>query len=191
MISQKFRACCFALASAWGLGACVALRVTSDVAPGASAAQCHTFAWAGSFHYDNENGRGVVNPVNEQRLRDAVAANLAAKGVQPAGANADCLVGYGMGSHLVVEGGWAYAPGPYGWGWGGGWGWGWGGGYGWGWDAPYAYRQGVIAVNLYDGKSKRPVWHAAVNQSVSNLTGAAAENKIREAVAAIFMKYPG
>jgi hypothetical protein len=184
MIGHKLRSCAFALATAWGMSACVSLRVTSDVAPGASAAQCHTFAWAGSFRYDNENGRGVVNPLNEQRLRDAIAASLAAKGVQPASANADCLVGYGIGSHLVVEGGWAYPPGPY-------YGWGWGWGYGWGWDAPYAYRQGVIVVNLYDGKTKRPLWHAAVNQSVADLSGAAAENKIREAVAAIFTKYPG
>ncbi len=189
MISHKFRACVLALATAWATSGCVALRVTSDVAPGASAAQCHTFAWAGSFRYDNENGRGVVNPLNEQRLRDAIAANLAAKGVQLTNANPDCLVGYGMGSHTVVEGGWAYPPGPSGWGYGWGYGWGWWG-YGWGWDTPYVYRQGVIAVNLFNGKSKQPLWHAAVNQSVADLTGAAAENKIREAVAAIFTKYP-
>jgi hypothetical protein len=190
MISHRLRACIIAITVVSSLGGCVSLRVTSDVAPGVSAAQCHTFGWAGSFHYTNDNGHGVVNPLNEQRLRNAIAANLAAKNVQAAAAGSppDCLVGYGMGSHLVVDGGYAYPPGPY-WGWG--WGWGWPGYGGWGWDAPYVYRQGVIAVNLYDGKSKQPLWHAAVNQSVSGLTGSEADNRIREAVAAIFTKYPG
>src|SRR5260370_129824 len=96
-----------------------------------------------------------------------------AGGLQPAPAGADCRVGYGIGSHPVVED--VY---PYGWGWG------------WGWD-PYAYREGIIAVDLYDAKSGEPLWHASVEQSLYRLNGAEAEKRIDEAVAAIFTKYPG
>jgi hypothetical protein len=186
MIHQIFRSCIVAIATASTMSACISLRVTSDVASGASASQCHTYSWAGSFH-DNGTARGAANPLNESRLRAAIAANLAAKGVQPASGAADCLVGYGIGVQTVVEGG-GY-PYPYGWGWG----WGWGGGYygGWGWDGPYVYREGVVAVDLYDAKSRQPVWHASVDQSVVGLTGTAADNKIKAAVAAIFTKYPG
>jgi Domain of unknown function (DUF4136) len=182
MINQIFRTCSVACTAVLMLSACITSRVTSDVASGASASQCHTFAWAGSFH-NNGSGRSVANPVNESRLRSAIAANLAAKGVQPASGEADCLVGYGIGVQTVVEGGYPY---PYGWGWG------WRGGYygAWGWDGPYAYREGIVAVDLYDGKSRQPLWHASVDQNVVGLTGAAADNKIKSAVAAIFTKYP-
>jgi hypothetical protein len=46
-------------------------------------------------------------------------------------------------------------------------------------------------VDLYDAKSRQPLWHASVDQSVVGLTGTAADNKIKAAVAAIFTKYPG
>jgi len=184
MKNRIFRSCVAAFASVFVMSACVSLRVTSDVAVGASAAQCHSYAWVGSFH-TNGNGRTVANPLNESRLRAAIAANLATKGVQPAGGEADCLVGYGIGVQTVLAGGYPYGY-PYGWGWG------WRGGYfgAWGWDGPYAYREGIVAVDLYDAKSRQPLWHASVDQNVAGLTGAAADNKIRSAVAAIFTKYP-
>jgi len=87
MIHQKFGTCVIALTAALLVSSCISLRVTSDVAVGASAAQCHTFGWAGSFHTDGKP-RTVANPLNESRLRTAIAANLAAKGVQPASGQA-------------------------------------------------------------------------------------------------------
>jgi Domain of unknown function (DUF4136) len=173
------------------LTACTSLRVTSDVNTSVTT-QCHTFDWAGSFQGNKDSLRSsIANPLNENRLRTAIAANLQAKGVQPVSdaAAADCLVGYGIGARDVLVG--AY---PVGWGWG----WGWGGGFGWrhgyggvwGWDEPYIDRQGVIAVDLYDARSKQPLWHASVDQSLYGLTGEKADKKINEAVAAIFTKYP-
>jgi hypothetical protein len=184
MNQPLLRACAAVLAIFASTSACVPLRVTSDVSTAASAAGCHSYAWAGSFHYDNNAARSIANPLNESRLRAAIAENLAAKGVQPASGNADCLVGYGIGVHTVVEGGY----GPQ-WGWG--WGWGWGGPFGpWGWDGPSVYHQGMVAVDLFDGKSRQPLWHASVEENVTGLTGAEADQKIKAAVAAIFTKYP-
>ena len=184
MLNQIFRTCIVAFATICTMTACVSLRVTSDVASAASASRCHSYAWAGSFHNDDGTARSVANPLNESRLRGAIAANLASKGVQPASGDADCLVGYGIGVHTVVQGGY----GPYDWGWG----WGWRGGYygAWGWDGPYVYRECIVAVDLYDARSRQPLWHATVDQNVAGLTGTAADNKIKAAVAAIFTKYP-
>jgi hypothetical protein len=91
-------------------------------------------------------------------------------------------VGYGIGAHTDVEG--AYPVGWVGYGWRGGW---YGGAY---WDGPYVYREGIIAVDLYDGRSKQPIWHASVNQSLYGAAGPEAEQKIDRAVAALFTKYP-
>ena len=175
-----------------GLAAgCTTLRVTSDVnQPLASTVKCQSFDWAGSFRGSSDSLRSTIaNPVNEARLRAAIEANLSSRGVRPVAENADCLVGYGIGSRNVVEG-WAY-PGPgWGWGWGAGWGWRHGWVDTWGWDYPYAYQQGIIGVDIYDGKSKQALWHASVNQSLEGVTGEKADKKIRDAVAAIFTKYP-
>jgi hypothetical protein len=178
-------------AGACALSGCVTLTVRSDVNtalyhPG----QCRTFAWAGSFQ-EARNGQrpGVANPVNESRLRSAISAHLQALGVRPVAANADCLVGYGIGSRMVVEDyGPYWGPGPY-WGYGG-WGPYWGA-WGWGPPAPYVYREGVIGVDLYDARTREALWHAQVNQSLQGATGTDAEQKINVAVSAIFSKYPG
>jgi Domain of unknown function (DUF4136) len=174
-----------------GLAGCTTLHVTSDVNRSVvGSVQCHTFAWAGSFKGNSPLRDGIANPVNESRLRGAIQAQLAGLGILPAtDQNADCMVGYGIGARTSIEG--AY---PVGWGWGFGYGrgWGWRGGYGgyYGWDEPYVYREGIIAVDLYDARSKQPIWHASVNQSLYGVTGLDAEQKIDKAVAALFTKYP-
>jgi hypothetical protein len=174
-----------------GLAACSSLRVTSDVNKSlAGSVKCQSFDWAGSFHGSSDSLRSTIaNPVNEARLRSAIQSNLTTAGVHPATEHPDCLVGYGIGARNVVEGG------PYGyggWGWGGGVGWrhGWYDGGGWGWDYPYVYQEGVIGVDIYDGKSKQALWHASVDQNLVGATGEKAEKKIQDAVAAIFTKYP-
>ena len=195
MMKHMIRTGILAVTVFGSLSACTSLRVTSDVNTAMiGSVHCHTFGWAGTFKGNSplRNGDGIANPVNESRLRNAITANLAAMGVQPATSSeaADCLVGYGIGTHTYIEG--AYPVG-LGWGWGYGWGWGWRRGFyggGWGWDEPYLYREGVIAVDLYDAKSKQPVWHASVNQSLYGAVGADADKKIQTAVAAIFAKYP-
>ncbi|HYB63697.1 MAG TPA: DUF4136 domain-containing protein, partial [Steroidobacteraceae bacterium] len=149
--------------------------------------QCHTFSFLGSFRPDNPMRGTVANPVNESRLRAAITSHMQSIGVQLAKENADCLVGYGIGSSLVVEPGYPMGPYPawgYGYGyWGGPWGPYWGGG-------PYAYRQGVIGVDLYDAKTHEPLWHASVDQNLYGATGADAEQRIDAAVTALFAHFP-
>jgi Domain of unknown function (DUF4136) len=190
MIKQAILSC-IAATAALAMAGC-AISVKSDVNSALfSKVQCRTFSWAGSFRTDSPARGTIANPVNEARLRAAITAHLQTVGTQLATSDADCLVGYGIGARNVVEG--AY---PVGWGVGFGWhrgGWGWGGGWGgpWGWDAaPYVYREGIIGVDLYDAKSREPLWHASANQDLTGITGAKAEKKINDAVDAIFAKYP-
>ena len=165
-----------------------ALQVRSDVNRTAfHPGQCHTFAFAGSFKPDNPMRGTVANPVNESRLRAAIASHLQSIGVQLTKENADCLVGYGIGSSLVVDPGYPMGPYPYGY-----YGWGWGGPlYGpWGWGGPYVYRQGIIGIDLYDAKTHEALWHASVDQNLYGATGADAEQRIDAAVAALFAHFP-
>jgi Domain of unknown function (DUF4136) len=140
--------------------------------------RCGTFAWAGEFRSSSPLRSTVATPLNESRLRAAIASHLGAI-VQPGPGGADCLIGYGIGSYYAVSGAYPY---PYGWAWNYP--------YGWGAPGPYAYREGVIAVDLYDARTGQPLWHASTEQDLFGVSGPEAEKRIDSAVTAIFTKYP-
>jgi hypothetical protein len=174
MVKQLLRACvAFSFVGAT-LTACTSLQVKSDVNTAlVRTVHCNTFAWAGAFHGSSPIRNTIASPLNESRLRAAIAAHLPNGPVQAGPGYADCLVGYGIGSTTVVYPGWPYY------------------GYGWGWPGPYGYREGIIAVDLYDARSGQPLWHASVDQDLNGVSGAEADKRIDAAVAAIFTKYPG
>ncbi len=145
--------------------------------------RCGSFAWAGEFRSSSPLRSTIANPINENRLRTAIASHLGGS-VQPAPGNADCLVGYGIGGYYVLSGVYPY---PYGWAWSYPYGW---AGYGWAGPGPYAYPEGIIAVDLYDARTGQPLWHASTEQSLFGVSGPEAEKRIDAAVAAIFTKYP-
>jgi hypothetical protein len=172
-------------AASLALGACTSLRVTTDVNPNFSVANCHTYTFARE-HVANADQPGAFgNPLNADRLRSAIQANMAARGIAqvPDGGAADCVVGYAMGTRQVFNDYYA--------GWGAGWGYGWGRGYGyWGYDGPWVSNETRIVVDVFDAKSRKPIWHGAVSQTMTDLTGPNAEAKINTATAAIFTKLP-
>jgi hypothetical protein len=186
------------VAASVALGGCAGVPVRIDQNSQLLASvHCQSVAWAGGFKGDSPLRNTIANPLNEARLRDAIAANLQKDGITlvtaPAAATpaaAQCLVGYGIGLARDVDevypDFWGYGGGY----WGGGrrWGGGWGGG--WGWGEPYVYHTSFITMDLYDGASKQPVWHASAEQSLTGLSGDAANGRIRAAVDAIFLKFP-
>jgi len=172
------------------LGAC-SLPVKTDINPNLSVTSCHTYAFADEHVANTDQPSAFGNPLNAERLRQAIEANLGAKGIQKAvdRKSADCVVGYAMGTRQVFDD--FYGNFGVGWGWGGGWGhrgW-WGGGLGY--DGPYVRDETRISVDLFDAKSRVPIWHASVSQSVGDLTGPHAVERINTATAAIFTKFPG
>lgn len=179
MIKHLIRTCATALSAVCALAACTSLHVKYDVNSALlQSVHCRTFAWAGSFNGSSPLRQSIANPLNEDRLRNAIAGRMVAAGIQPVTADADCLVGYGIGANTVVEGAYPVA-------------WGWGYPYGPGWyGGPYVYHEGVIGVDVYDARSRKPLWHATVNQSLSGVSGPEAEKRIDRAVEAIFAKHP-
>jgi hypothetical protein len=171
------------------LGACTTLPVTVDANPNASVASCRSYVFAAEHQVGaGATGGGAYgNPLNGDRLRAAIAANLAARGIQPAAdrGTADCVVGYAIGTRLVAD---AFAGGFYDYGYPG-WRHGYGG-FGYGYGYPAVYNEGRISLDLFDAKSRSAIWHASVNQNVTDLTGPNAELKINAATSAIFSKFP-
>lgn len=178
-----------ALAGVLGLSlaACTSLPVITDANPNMSVSNCHTYAFAQEHVANAGQPAAYGNPLNAERLRVAIASNLAAKGILPADHGAaECVVGYAMGTRQVFDDYYA--------GFGAGWGYGWGrrGGFygGWGWDGPYVRDETRIAVDIFDAKSRTPIWHASVSQTYGDLTGPNAEARISAGAAAIFAKFP-
>src|SRR5271156_175198 len=155
------------------------VAVKTDYAHDMSLGVCHTYAFANEHVANMDQPAAWANPLNAERLRVSIQANMAAKGIQLVDrAAADCVVGYAMGTRQVFEG---YYGGYYGagWGWGGGWrGAGWGGGLGWGYDGPWVQNETRIAVDVFDAKSHKPIWHASASQNVDDLRGPNAVQKI-------------
>jgi hypothetical protein len=173
-----------AAATAGALVGCETLQVRSDVnSELISSVTCHTFSFAGSFRGTSPLRGTIANPVNEARLRDAIAARLQAAGAQLVKSDPQCLVGYGIGARHVIDG--AY-PAGWEWGWRGYGPWGW---YG-AWGGPAVYREGIVAVDLYDAGSRQAIWHASVNQSLFDKSGDEAQKRIQAAVEALFAKFP-
>ena len=170
------------------LGAC-SLPVRTDINPNLSVTSCHTYAFADEHVANTDQPSAFGNPLNAERLRQAIEANMSARGIQKAAdrKSADCVVGYAMGTRQVFDD--YYGNFGIGWGWGGGWGRGWGGGIGY--DGPYVRDETRISVDLFDAKSRVPIWHASVSQSVAELTGPHAVERINAATTAIFTKFPG
>ncbi len=172
------------------LGAC-SLPVRTDINPNLSVSSCHTYAFADEHVANTDQPSAFGNPLNAERLRQAIEANMSAKGIQKAAdrKSSDCVVGYAMGTRQVFDD--YYGNFGIGWGWGGGWGnrgW-WGGGLGY--DGPYVRDETRISVDLFDARSRVPIWHASVSQSVAELTGPHAVERINAATTAIFTKFPG
>ena len=175
------------------LGACTGLAVRTDYNPSMTGTACRTVAFADEHVANADKPSAFGNPLNAERLRQAIEANLTSRGIQLAAdrKSAECVVGYAMGTRQVFDD--YYGNFGVGVGWGG-WGrrgWGYGGYGGWGaWDGPYVRDETRVSVDLFDAKSRVPIWHASVSQSVSDLTGPNAVEKINAATAAIFSKFP-
>ncbi|HEY2682970.1 MAG TPA: DUF4136 domain-containing protein [Steroidobacteraceae bacterium] len=186
MVNRKLALLLTVSVASLGLAACNTIAVKTDSAPGASLASCRTYAFAYEHVANSDQPAAYANPLNAERLRVAVQNNLAARGIQPAAdrKSADCVVGYALGTRQVFDDYYA--------------GWGWGFGYrrgpwgvgGYGYDGPWVQNETRIAVDFFDAKTKKPLWHASASQTVYELSGPNAEAKINAAAAAIFAKLP-
>ena len=189
MLNPKILLSAVSCTVALSLTACNTVAVRTDSARDMSASICHTYAFAMEHVANADQPAAYANPLNAERLKVSIQSNMAARGIQLVDrAAADCVVGYAMGSRQVFDG---YYGGYYGAGWGGGFrrgGFGFRGG--WGYDGPWVENETRIAVDLFDAKSHKPIWHASASQNVYELSGPEAVQKIDLATAAIFAKFP-
>ncbi len=166
------------------LTGCETLQVGSDYDRTTTFATYHTFTWLPRDNY------GIANPLVIEQTRDAIESALEQKGyryVAEAG-QADFAVDFTLGSHERVDV--RTYPRPY----GGPWVW-----YGprW-WGYPYwgtgvdvyRYREGILAVDVFNARTHRPVWHGWAKKPLSREDMAHSAEPIRKAVDAVLARFP-
>jgi len=164
------------------LHSCTTLRVGTDYDPAAKFVGYHTFAWMPREHY------GSTNPLVVQRARDAIQVELTQRGFLAASdpAKADFIVDFTIGAQdrLDVQ---SY-PEPY------------GGPYwanpGW-WNTHWGstldvrtYREGTLAIDVFDAHSHRPVWHGWAKKDLTRSDVEHSERPIRNAVQSVLATFP-
>lgn len=165
------------------LAACASLQVGSDFDRTANMRGYHTFAWMPRDHH------GTSNPLVAQRAHDAIRGVLTSKGFTYSedSAQADFVVDFTIGSHERTD--IQSYPAPYA---GAGWGY-----RGW-WGYPYwgnevdvrQYREGVLSIDVFDGRTHRPVWHGWAKKELSRADVERSEGPVRTAVEAVLERFP-
>ena len=166
------------LLALFALAGCATLRVGSDFDPAASFTGYHSFAFMPREHY------GTRNPLVVRRAHDAIEAELTARGFAPAadGAGADFIVDFTIGAQerIDVNSYPAAYRGPWHWGW------------------PYfgeevsvrKYREGTLAIDVFDARTHQPVWHGWAKKELTQKDLDQPAGRIREAVTAVLAKFP-
>ena len=172
------------------LAACTSLRVHVDVQDNLRIEKYQRYAWEPESKELTLGGSAFENPLNVQRLRDAIDRQLEIRHLKPAinDDTPDCYVRLSVGVRQQLEGD-GVSPLQLGVGFGS-----WSPGFGSSVmffnDFRYPYREGRITVDFFDAVTRKPIWHVTVEQDLSYLTGENAQQRINEVVLAMFAKFP-
>jgi hypothetical protein len=125
-----------------------------------------------------------VSPLNRRRIVEAIESQLAAKGFRKSAdaASADFVLSYTVGARDRIDV--QSYPVRFRSAWG------------WGWtyvgrEADVStYREGTLAIDVFDGRTNQPVWHGWATKRITERDVANAAEQIPIAVAAILAKFP-
>jgi hypothetical protein len=187
------RVCLLVIASlSIGLGACASgFKATHDSDPTHDFSGYQTFAWISENPMIVGPTNRMPNPLLEPRIMSAIEDGLAARGYSRVDdpEAADFALSFTVGSREEIKVN-SY-PSTY-------------AGYGyrgaWGWGAPYygvatetsvrQYQKGMLALDVFDVKEHRPVFHAVAEKSITDSDRKKFEQTIQAAVDAVLQAFP-
>ncbi|HEU4590180.1 MAG TPA: DUF4136 domain-containing protein [Steroidobacteraceae bacterium] len=144
-----------------------------------------SFAWIAEDPLITPQGSAEhVSPLNRRRIVEAIESQLTAKGFSKAAdaSSADFILSFTVGARDRIDV--QSYPVRY-------------RGY-WGWGTTYVgdnanvstYREGTLAIDVFDGRSNQPVWHGWATKRVTDRDVENAAQLIPQAVAAILAEFP-
>jgi hypothetical protein len=161
--------------------ACSSLRVGSDYEHSATFSGYRAFALMQREHHETRN------PLVAQRAQDAIQAVLTAKGFTYVtnAAAADFVVDFSIGAQDRIDVD-SY-PAPYAGPWYGEYPRWWGYSY---WGDVRQYREGTLAIDVFDARTFKPVWHGWAKKELTQSDIERSEAPIRAAVEAVLEGFP-
>ncbi len=165
------------LAAAFTQG-CTTTRVSSDFDRSARFEGYHTYAWLPRAH------DGGHNPLLARFARESIDAELHQKGFVLAAdpSTADFEVDFTLGARdrLDVNTYPALYRGP----------WGWGHGYYGDTIDVRQYREGTLAIDVFDARTHQPVWTGRATKEITRADQVRSDGPIRIAAAAVLAQFP-
>jgi hypothetical protein len=165
------------------LAGCAAMSVSSQQYPQADLGGYHSYAWIAEDPLIRPRGaEPEISPLTARRIREAIEAELAAKGYTAvaAPATADFVVAFTVGTRDRIDA--MSYPAPY----RGPWRWSW---YGAETDLR-VYREGTLSIDIFDGATKQPVWHGRARKTITSSDVSDPGPVIQRAVKAILARFP-
>lgn len=177
-----------------GLAGCASgFKATYDSDPGHDFSGYKTFAWISANPMIVGPTDRVPNPLLEPRIMGTIENSLAAKGYSKVDdpESADFVLSFTVGSREEIQVN-SYPASYAGYGYRGAWGWG-GPYYGMGVATETQVRQyqkGMLALDVFDVKERRPVFHAVAEKSITESDRKKLGETIQAAVDAVLAAFP-
>jgi hypothetical protein len=165
------------------LSACASMRVGSDQYPQADFSAYRSYAWMGEDPLIRPRDSQVaVSALTVRLIQEAVEAELSAKGYRriDSAPMADFVVAFTVGARDRLEA--ESYPMPY----RGPWPWDWA----WRGADVQVYREGTLSLDIFDGRSRQPVWHGWARKTVTQADESDPGPVIARAVAKILRQFP-
>ena len=189
------RACWLVLVlTSLGLGACASgFTATYDSDPTHDFTAYRTYAWMSDNPMIIGATNRMPNPLLETRIMAAIEDGMTTRGYEMVGnpETADFVLSFTVGSREEIKV--SSYPSTYA-----------GAGYGypnsWRWGGPYygmatetqvrQYQKGMLALDVFDVKEHRPVFHAVAEKSISESDRKKMDETIQAAVDAVLAAFP-
>jgi len=177
-----------------GLGACATgFQAIYDSDPAHDFSAYKTFAWMSENPMIVGPTNRMPSPLLEPKIMRAVEADLVAKGFSQVNdpEAADFVLSFTVGSREEIKVN-SYPASYAGYGYRGAWGWG----------GPYygvgvatetevrQYQKGMLALDVFDVKQHRPVYHAVAEKSITESDRKKMDETINAAVDAVLQSFP-
>jgi hypothetical protein len=160
------------------LAGCTTLRTGSDFDRTTRFSQFHTYEWLPRNHLASHN------PLIVRHAHEAIDSEMLSKGFVPAedGHPADFVIDFTIGSHERIDV--QSYPAPY--------------STTWGWGQRYygeqidvrRYREGVLAIDVFDGVSHQPIWTGWATKKLTQSDMEDSAGPIRTAASAVLAAFP-
>ena len=146
-----------------------------------------TFSWIDDAPYIVEDSSDRISPLSQSKIQNAIRSELEKKGYSFTDDrdSADFVIAYTVGTREKIQ------PTSYPVDYQASWGWNLYGSYHYpGEAAVHRYTEGVLAVDIFDGESKKPVWHGWAEKTISERDRQDPGSVINQGVSMLFESFP-